>query len=113
LNCGKEFTPIKPYSKFCSYQCVVDYRRRGKTTIKCKGCGREFVPIKSYSKYCSYACFNEHRKRESSTAKQLKAEQKKKEQEEWEKISPADKLLFQKQKERNPELTRKEFMESL
>ena len=114
MNCGKEFIPIKPYSKFCSYQCFNEHRLKGKKrTFKCLNCGEEFVPTKASSKYCSYECFNEHRNARLAASKQAKTEEKKQEQEEWEKLNPADKMLFGKQKEKNPDLTRKEFLERL
>jgi hypothetical protein len=76
-------------------------------------CGEPFVPAKSTAKFCSYKCFLKYRRKEIADIKQEEKEKKKREHEEWQSLSSADKSLFGKMKERNPDLTRKEFLERL
>jgi endogenous inhibitor of DNA gyrase (YacG/DUF329 family) len=61
LHCGKEYSPVKPWQKACSYVCAYthrnDKRKRGITNYgECARCGSSLNNKKAHAIYCSKTC---------------------------------------------------------
>ena len=61
--CSKEFTPDKPYNRYCSMECREKYLLNGHDLRRCEVCGKELVRGKYVSKknwgkqkHCSRQC---------------------------------------------------------
>jgi hypothetical protein len=61
LHCGKDYSPIKPWQKTCSYFCGYtrqnNKKKRGITNKgSCARCGNSLEHKKSHAIYCSKTC---------------------------------------------------------